>query len=86
MAQTQHDPDDNEGVVAVLILNALPALPVDMTSHRAGWHCEDQRYGARSLKIGVASIHFGPSTIRTISSANSAQVRVIGMVEDTSNE
>src|SRR6266513_3025792 len=80
-------PTITSGVVAVLILNALPARPVDMSSHERGLAtAKTTATGASNLKIGVASIHFGPSTIRTISSANSAQVTAIGMVEDTSNE
>jgi hypothetical protein len=58
-----------------------------MTSHESGLATANTNAtGASNLKIGVASIHFGPSTIRTISSANRAQVMVIGMVEDMSNE
>ena len=45
-----------------------------------------KQYTARNLKIGAAAIHFAPSTTRTISSANRAQLIVIGMVADMSNE
>ena len=41
---------------------------------------------AINLKIGVASIHLPPSTMRTISSANRALVMVIGIVKDMNND
>jgi len=75
------------GVVAALMLKALPARPVDITSQDSGLATANTNAtGASSLKIGAASVHFGPRTIRTISSANRAHVIVIGMVEDMSNE
>src|SRR5206468_12246518 len=80
-------PRITSGVVAVLILNALPIRPVDMTNQENGLATANTTAtGASNLKIGAASIHFAPSTTRTISSANRAQVMVIGIVADMSSE
>src|SRR4029077_1354487 len=80
-------PKITSGVVAVLILNALPIGPTDKTNQENGFATANTTAtGASNLKIGAASIHFSPSTTRTISSANRAQLMVIGMVADMSNE
>ena len=69
------------------MLKARPIRPVDMTNQESGFATANTNAtGASNLKIGAASIHFAPSTMRTISSANRAQLMVIGTVKDMSNE
>ena len=78
-------PTITNGVVAALMLKDRPIRPVDTTSQESGFATANTNAtGANNLKIGVASIHFGPSTMRTISSANRAQLIVIGMVKEMS--
>jgi hypothetical protein len=80
-------PTITSGVVAALMLKALPTRPVAMTNHESGLATANTNdTGASNLKIGTAAIHLAPSTMRTISSANRAQVMEIGMVKDMSNE
>src|SRR5579859_686033 len=75
------------GAVATLMLKALTARPVDKTNQESGLATANTNAtGASNLKIGAASIHFAPSTMRTISSANRAQVMLMGTVKDMSNE
>src|SRR4029077_5862814 len=75
------------GVAATLMLKARPTRPVDMTNQESGLATANtSATGASNRKIGAASIHFAPSTMRTISSAKRALMMEIGMVKDISNE
>src|SRR6266496_220652 len=77
-------PTITKGVVAAVMLKDRLIRPVDTTNQESGLATANTNAtGASNLKIGAASIHFAPSTMRTISSANSAQQMVIGMVNET---
>ena len=78
-------PTITNGVVAASHAKARPIRPVDRTNQESGFATANTNAtGASNLKIGAASIHFAPSTMRTISSENRAQLMVTGTVRETS--
>src|SRR2546426_946000 len=57
--------------------------PEEMRNQASGLMNANARIvGVISRNSGIASAHFGPSTIRTISPANSAQDTVVGIVSE----